>query len=91
MNRECIQWEAPEWVVTHSGWLLLAPILLADVADDAPVPIPRWRLEWWFELNLWVNDNIINAIIGMIAPDAMGYLFWGVRELKQPRIVRVNN
>jgi hypothetical protein len=80
-----------EWLATHSGWLLIAPILLAEVDDYAPVPIPRWGLERWFEANLWFNDYVINAVIGMIAPDAVGYLFWGVRELKQPRIVRVNN
>lgn len=80
-----------EWTATHSGWLLLAPILLAEIHTDAPVPIPRWRLEWWFELNLWFNDYVINWIVGMIDPDAVGYLFWGVRQLNRPRVLQVPN
>lgn len=83
--------EAHEWTVTHTGWLLIAPVLLAELDDEAPVPIPRWHLSWWFELNVWLNDYVVNAVIGMIDPDAVGYLFWGVRELKRPRVVRVQN
>ena len=84
MNRQPV-----EWMATHSGWLLLAPILLAEIDEDAPVTIPRWGLEWWFDANPWINDNVINAVIGMIEPDAVGYLFWGVRELKEPRTIRL--
>ena len=78
-----------EWEATHRGWILLAPILLANVEDEAPVPIPRWGLSWWYEANLWANDNLVNLIIGLINEQAVGYLFWGVRKLEKPRIVRV--
>lgn len=80
-----------EWIATHSGWFLLAPILLAEMDTDAPVPIPRWGLGWWFELNLLFNDWVLNTIVWMIDPDAVGYLFYGIRKLKRPRVVQVPN
>lgn len=77
------------WTCTHTGWMLLAPLLLAEIESDAPVPIPRFGLEWWFDVNLWLNDHIVNLVISLIDERSVGYLFWGVRELDKPVIVEI--
>lgn len=64
-------------------------MFLANLEDDAPVPIPRWGLWKWYELNMWINDNVVNWLISLIDDSAVGYMFWGVRKMGQPRIIRV--
>jgi hypothetical protein len=75
---------------THTGWLLLAPLYLAYVDTEAPVPIPRWGwLEWWTDANFWFNDYAIQPLVGLMWPEAVGYLFWSVRELAEPIEIEV--
>jgi len=76
-----------EWNATHTGWLLLAPFYLAEVETGAPVPIPRWHLGWWCDLNMWIQDNVINLIAELLGGEfCCGYIFYGVKPMKKPRI-----
>lgn len=76
--------ETHTWTATHSAWFLFCPILIANIEDDAPVPMPRWAwLEWWLEFNYWLNGGL-QWCIWLIAPNAVGYMFYAVRELQQP-------
>jgi hypothetical protein len=88
--RACHAKKFHTYQATHTGWFLLAPLYLADMETEAPVPIPRWSwLEAWTDANFWFSDHLLQPIVGLINPDVVGYLFWNVRELAKPIKIEV--
>ena len=73
---------------THTGWLLLCPLWLAELDSYAPVPIQRHVPEWWFDFNFWLNDQI-QWCVSLVNPDAVGYMFYHVRELSKTKQIKV--
>lgn len=74
--------------VTCKAWLLFCPLYLADLNSDAPVPIPRHVPWWWFDFNFWLNDQL-QWLVSLVNPDAVGYMFYGVRDLKITKSIEV--
>jgi hypothetical protein len=75
------------YIATHTGWLLFCPLWLADI-DSIPVPIPRGVPHWWYDFNFWLNDQL-QWLVSLVNENAVGYMFYHVRELGQPREVKV--
>ncbi len=43
--------------ITHKGWFLLCPVLIADVDSDSPyLETRRLVPEWWFSFNAELVD-----------------------------------
>jgi len=77
------------YTATHSGWFHLCPILLADMDQEAVTPLPRWWVpDWWFDFNFWLNDQIQWAI-GFFKSEMVGYLFYAVKPLREPKVIKV--
>lgn len=70
---------------THTGWLLLAPVYMADMESDAPVIIPRYCPECWLAINAWLGQ-VINVYLQL---HDEGFMFYAVRELKEPNAIKV--
>jgi hypothetical protein len=77
-----------EYNATHIGWFLFCPVYIAEIETAAPTPIPRFVPGWWLDFNLWMNDGI-QWCIWFFAPHAVGFIFYGVKELSIPKTVRV--
>lgn len=79
--------EMDAWEATHTGWILLSPVYLSGVEDAELFVMPRWGLDAWHDFNLWVVDQIVNRITGCFSVEAVGYYFWGVKKLTQPKVI----
>lgn len=78
-----------EWVVTHTGWMLLSPVYIQFLDGGGCVPIARGVPHWWLDVNLWIQDWVVNLLLSIFAPEAMGYSFHHVRELVEPFTIRI--
>ena len=76
------------FVVTHKAWFLLCPVWIADIEDEAPTPIPRLVPYCWYDFNLWLNNGLC-WLVSFVRPDAVGYCYYAVEELKKPKAVKV--
>lgn len=46
--------------ITHKGWFLLCPVLLADVETGCPyMETRRFIPEWWFTFNAGMVDLVL--------------------------------
>ena len=41
-----------------------------------------------FDFNFWLNDQL-QWLVSLVNPDAVGYMFYGVRELKITKHIEV--
>lgn len=47
-------------MITHKGWFLLCPVLLADIDTDCPyMETRRFIPEWWFKVNASIVDCLL--------------------------------
>lgn len=64
------------YTVTARGWFLFCPVYLTQGWEDSPFleAIPRRAsLFWLYDLALGVQMGL-NVLIGLIAPDAVGFI-----------------
>ena len=58
-----------DWPWTHSGWLGICPIYLADIESDEPHVEPRHWVFWpLFWLSVYLFD-FMNVVMGLMDED----------------------
>jgi hypothetical protein len=59
--------------VTHEGWFLFCPIWITEYRGDV-MPIPKYKLEWLFNLALWCQQAM-NWIHSATTEEGGGFEF----------------